>query len=45
MEYKKKTAEATGDFIGNKIVGVSKNSQKHNSETVTNGNDELKNYW
>ena len=35
----KKTADATGDFIGNqsndgKIMGVSKNSQQNNSETV-----------
>ena len=35
-----KTAEATGDLIGNKIADriakVSKNSQQNNSETVTN---------
>ena len=35
-----KTAEATGDLIGNKIANinekVSKNSQQHNSETVRN---------
>ena len=38
-----KTAEATGDFIGNKIANritkVSKNSQHNNSETVTNEHD------
>ena len=38
-----KTAYATGDSIGNKIAGkitkVSQNSQKNNSETVTNEND------
>ena len=38
-----KTAEATGDFIGNKIANkitkVSKNSQQNNSETVTNEHD------
>ena len=46
-----KTAEATGDLIGNKIAGavaerydgkitkVSKNSQQNNSETVTNNHD------
>ena len=40
----KKTAEATGDLIGNKfantITKVLKNSQQHNSETVTNDNIE-----
>ena len=39
----KKTAEATRDFIGNKIAnkitGVSRNSQQNNSETVTNEHD------
>ena len=47
-----KTAEATGDLIGNKtadlvansyndkIIEVSKNSQPNNSEAVTNENDE-----
>ena len=38
-----KTAEATGDLIGNqiaeRITKVSKNSQQHNSETVTNEHD------
>ena len=38
-----KTAESTGDLIGdksaNKITKVSKNSQKSNSETVKNEND------
>ena len=38
-----KTAEATGDLIGNKITNritkVSKHSQQNNSETVTNEND------
>ena len=38
-----KTAEATGDLIGNKIANritkVSKHSQQNNSETVTNEND------
>ena len=38
-----KTAEATGDLIGNKIATkitkVSKNSQQNNSETVTNEHD------
>ena len=38
-----KTAEATGDLIGNKIANritkVAKNSQQNNSETVTNEND------
>ena len=38
MEYQK-TAEATGDFIANKITKVSKNSQQNNSEIVTNEND------
>ena len=42
MKYKK-TAEATRDFIGNKIAnkitGVSRNSQQNNSETVTNEHD------
>ena len=39
----KKKAEATRDFIGNKIAnkitGVSRNSQQNNSETVTNEHD------
>ena len=38
-----KTAEATGDLIGNKIPNkitkVSKNSQQNNSETITNEHD------
>ena len=38
-----KMAEAAGDFIGKKIADritkVSKNSQKNNSETVTNEHD------
>ena len=38
-----KTAEATGDLIGNKITNritkVSKHLQQNNSETVTNEND------
>ena len=34
-----KAAEATGDLIGGKIMGASKNSQQNNSDTVTNGND------
>ena len=38
-----KTAEATCDFLGNKIATritkVSQNSQENNSETVTNDND------
>ena len=38
-----KTAEATDDLIGNKIAnritGLSKNSQQHNSETVPNKHD------
>ena len=38
-----KTAEATGDLIGNKIADkitkVSRNSQQNNSKTVTNEND------
>ena len=38
-----KTAEATGDLIGNqiaeRITKVSKNSQQHNPETVTNEHD------
>ena len=42
-EYFKKTAEATGDLIGNKIADkitkVSRNSQQNNSKTVTNEND------
>ena len=40
----RKTAEATGDLIGNKyankITKVSKNSQQHSSETVINENIE-----
>ena len=39
-----KTAEATGDLIGNKIASritkVSKNSQQNNSETLANEHDE-----
>ena len=38
MEYQK-TAKATGNLIGNKIMGVSKNLQQNNSETVTNEKD------
>ena len=38
-----KTAEGTGDFIGNKIdnrvTKVSKNSKQNNSKTVTNDHD------
>ena len=38
-----KTAEATGDLIGNKITNritkVSESSQQDNSETVTNEHD------
>ena len=38
-----KTAEATGDLIGNKIAcritTVSKNSEQNNSETVANEHD------
>ena len=38
-----KTAEATGDLIGNeiaiKITGVSQSLQQNNSETVTNEHD------
>ena len=38
-----KTAEATGDLVGNKnadkITKVPKNSQQNNSETVTNESD------
>ena len=38
-----KTADATGDLIdnkiANKIMGVSKNSQQNNSETITNEHD------
>ena len=38
-----KTAEATGDLIGNKIANritkVSESSQQDNSETVTNEHD------
>ena len=38
-----KTAEATGDLIGNKsvdrIIEVSKNAQQNNPETVTNEHD------
>ena len=38
-----KTAEATGDLVGNKIAGriteISKNSQQNNLETITNKND------
>ena len=40
-----KTAEATGDLIGNKIADritkISKNSQQNNSETIIN---EIKKY-
>ena len=40
MQYQK-TAEATGDLIGNKIADrITKfSSQQNNSETVTNSND------
>ena len=42
MEHQK-TAEATGDLIGNKIADritkFLKNSQQNNIETVTNEND------
>ena len=38
-----KTAEATGDLVGNKIADriteISKNSQQNNLETITNKND------
>ena len=38
-----KTAEATGDLIGNKIANritkVSKSLPQNNSETITNGHD------
>ena len=34
-----KTAEATGDLIANKHVGVSKTSQENSSKTVTTEND------
>ena len=34
-----KTAEVTGDLIGNKIARVSKTSQQNNSETFTSEND------
>ena len=38
-----KTAEAAGDFIGNKVANkitrISKDSQQNNSETVTNEYD------
>ena len=41
-----KTAEATGDLIGNKIADkntkVSKNPEENNLETVTNENDKKK---
>ena len=36
-----KTAETTGDFIG-RSLGVSKNPQQNNSETVTNDSDKEK---
>ena len=43
MEYQK-TAEATGDLVGNKIIRVSKNYQKNHSEIVANDhNKEIKN--
>ena len=42
-EIKKKTVEAAGDLIDNKIadrlMNVSKNSQQNNSETVTKEHD------
>ena len=40
MQYQK-TAETTGDLIGNKITDrITKfSSQQNNSETVTNGNN------
>ena len=38
-----KTAEATGDLVGNKIADriteISKNSEENNLETITNKND------
>ena len=34
-----KTAEVTGDLIGNKIARVPKTSQQNNSETFTSEND------
>ena len=38
-----KTAEATGDLVGNKIADriteISKNSQQNNLETITNKNE------
>ena len=38
-----KTAEATGDLVGNKIADriteISKNSEQNNLETITNKND------
>ena len=41
-----KTAEATGDLIGNKtankVTKVSRNSQQNNLDTFTNENDEEK---
>ena len=36
--------QATGDLIGNKITGVSNNSQQNNSVIVTNGHDKKNNY-
>ena len=39
MEYQK-TAEATGDLIGNKIADkITKDLQHNNSETITNEHD------
>ena len=42
MEYQK-TAEATGDLMGNKIANkitkVSRSSPQNNSETITNEHD------
>ena len=38
MQYKK-TAEATGGLIGNRITRVSKSSQHNNLKTATNEND------
>ena len=35
-----KTADATGELIGNTVTKVSKNLQKNNSEIVTNEHDE-----
>ena len=44
MEYQK-TAEATGDMIGNKIANkittVSRSSPQNNSEAITNEHDKI----